>query len=136
MPIFDYKCDACEHNFDVLQRLGADPLTLCPECGSEALKKLVSAPAFHLKGKGWRNSDETPKKPNIRPRFMHTLDSPTPHAEHTHDEPKPALEKRGGIDKVVRDHVHSSGHSQGSDGDKKTTKSHGHSFDKGHSHDH
>ena len=140
MPIFEYRCGDCQHQFDSLQKLGAAPLTDCPECSASALKKLISAPAFHLKGKGWRNSDDSPKKLDIRPRFAHTLDSATPHAEHTHDEPKPAVEKRGGLDKVVRDHVHSSdhshSHSHGSHGDKKPAKSHGHSHDKGHSHDH
>jgi putative FmdB family regulatory protein len=141
MPIFEYRCGECQHQFDSLQKLGAAPLTDCPECNASALKKLISAPAFHLKGKGWRNSDDSPKKPDIRPRFAHTLDSATPHAEHTHDAPKPAVEKRGGIDKVVRDHVHSSDHSHSHSHDhgkshssEKSAKSHSH--DKGHSHDH
>ncbi len=85
MPIFAYRCDECGHALDILQKLGAEPLADCPECGQPTLTKLLSAPAFHLKGKGWRNSDDTPKKPNVRPKATHTFDSPTPHAEHSHD---------------------------------------------------
>lgn len=82
MPIFAYRCAACGHQFDELQKLGAAALTDCPECGEPALKKLLSAPKFHLKGGGWRHSEEP--KPKKRPKYMHTFDSPVPHAEH-HD---------------------------------------------------
>ena len=117
MPIFDYSCEACGHTFDILQKLGADPLVECPECGQPKLKKLLSAPAFHLKGKGWRNSDDAPKKPDVRPKFAHTLDSAVPHAEHTHDGPAKSPGK-------AHDHKH--GHSHG----------HSHGDSHGHSHDH
>ena len=148
MPIFDYRCEQCGHTFDTLQKLGADPLTECPECHVDALKKLVSAPAFHLKGKGWRNSDDTPKKPDVRPRFAHTLDSPVPHAEHTDHDHAPASksgdDKSKGMDKIVRDHVHSNDHAHGhghshshdNKSDHGHSHSHSHSHGKGHSHDH
>jgi putative FmdB family regulatory protein len=124
MPIFEYRCDACGHQFDVLQKLGADPLTVCPECDTAALKKLLSAPAFHLKGKGWRNSDDAPKKPDVRPKFAHTLDSPIPHAEHT-DNPAPA-KPDDHAHSHDKSHGHSHSHGHG----------HSHSHGKGHSHDH
>ena len=157
MPIFDYSCQACGHSFDILQKLGADPLTECPECGQPELKKLLSAPAFHLKGKGWRNSDDTPKKPFIRPKFAHTLDSPVAHAEHKHDGASAAGEQShdkghshgqdeqaGGVGKIVREHVHGHSHSHahdhGSDKPKKDSgkksAGHGHSHSHGHKHDH
>jgi putative FmdB family regulatory protein len=125
MPIFDYSCEACGHNFDVLQKLGADPLKECPECGKHELKKCVSAPAFHLKGKGWRNSDDTPKKPDVRPRFGHTLDSPVAHAEHSHDGPA----KSDG-------HSHGGGDAHGKEHGKEHDKGHSHSPDHSHGHSH
>ena len=82
MPIFEYECTECGYYFDELQKLGAEPLVECPDCGEDALKKLLSAPAFQLKGSGWRNSEEP--QPKKKPKYMHTFDSPTPHAEH-HD---------------------------------------------------
>jgi putative FmdB family regulatory protein len=131
MPIFDYSCQACGHSFDILQKLGAEPLTECPECKEQQLKKLLSAPAFHLKGKGWKNSDDAPKKPDVRPKFTHTLDSPVPHAEHTHDHghshshDHKKEESGGGIGAIARKTV-----------EAKTPKTHSHSHNKGHSHDH
>jgi len=146
MPIFDYRCDACGHTFDVLQKLGDDPLTDCTKCGQPQLKKLLSAPAFHLKGKGWRNSDDAPKKLNVRPKFAHTLDSAQPHAEHTHSgaeksahqhdhshDDKKSPDHGGGVGKIVRDHVNSPDHGHSHSPTKSHDHSHGH--DKGHKHD-
>jgi len=127
MPIYDYSCEACGHTFDVLQKLGAEALLDCPACGQPQLKKLMSAPAFHLKGKGWRNSDDTPKKPDTRPKFTHTFDSPVPHAEH---DDSPASAKSG---HSHGDHGHShAGHKHA----KAAEKKHSHSHDHGHSHGH
>ena len=57
MPIYEYQCQACEHVFDVLQKMSDDLLTYCPECGEPKLRKLVSAPNFRLKGGGWYETD-------------------------------------------------------------------------------
>ena len=65
MPIFDYECRNCGHVFDVLQKMSDDPLSECPECGQPDLRKLLSAPNFHLKGSGWYATDFKPdKKPS------------------------------------------------------------------------
>jgi putative FmdB family regulatory protein len=66
MPIYEYQCAACGHIFDSLQKVSEAPLTKCPDCGEEALKKLVSAPAFRLKGSGWYETDfKTGDKKNL-----------------------------------------------------------------------
>ena len=57
MPIYEYKCQSCGHYFEVLQRISEEPLTACPECKKNTLKKLVSAPNFRLKGQGWYETD-------------------------------------------------------------------------------
>ena len=52
--------------FETLQRLSEEPLKECPECGKPALKKLVSATAFRLKGGGWYETDfKTGGKKNV-----------------------------------------------------------------------
>ena len=56
MPLYEYQCDACGHRFEVIQKFSDQPLDTCPKCGG-ALRKLQSAPAFHLKGSGWYASD-------------------------------------------------------------------------------
>lgn len=53
MPLYDYKCDACGHQFETMQSMNDDPLTRCPECDDNTLKKMVSAPSFAFKGSGW-----------------------------------------------------------------------------------
>ena len=57
MPIYEYRCGACETKHEALQKLSDTPLTLCPECGKESLIKLVSAAGFQLKGSGWYATD-------------------------------------------------------------------------------
>ena len=57
MPIYEYQCGECDHVFDALQKMSDDPLTDCPDCGQPELRKLVSAPNFRLKGKGWYETD-------------------------------------------------------------------------------
>jgi putative FmdB family regulatory protein len=57
MPIYEYHCKDCDHVFDVLQKMSDDLLTYCPECGKPELRKLISAPNFRLKGKGWYETD-------------------------------------------------------------------------------
>jgi putative FmdB family regulatory protein len=57
MPIYEYRCGSCGHQQEFIQKVGADPLTDCPACEEPALRKLVSAAAFHLKGSGWYQTD-------------------------------------------------------------------------------
>ena len=57
MPIYEYKCYACGHTFEILQKISDAPCTECPDCGKPALKKLISATAFRLKGGGWYETD-------------------------------------------------------------------------------
>ncbi len=66
MPIYEYECGECGHVFETLQRISDAPLSECPACHKPALKKLVSAAAFRLKGGGWYETDfKTGNKKNI-----------------------------------------------------------------------
>ena len=53
MPIYAYRCSACGHAKDALQKMSDAPLTTCPACGAEAFSKQVTAAGFQLKGSGW-----------------------------------------------------------------------------------
>ncbi len=64
MPIYAYACKECDHTLDALQKVADAPLTDCPECGEPALKRLITAPRFRLKGDGWYETDF--KKDNQR----------------------------------------------------------------------
>jgi len=57
MPIYEYQCQSCGHRLEKLQRLSDAPLTDCPDCHAAALRRLVSAAAFRLKGSGWYETD-------------------------------------------------------------------------------
>jgi putative FmdB family regulatory protein len=68
MPIYEYRCESCGHTLDALQKLAEAPLKDCPECEQPALKRLMSAPAFRLKGGGWYETDfksDKEKKRNL-----------------------------------------------------------------------
>ena len=57
MPIYEYQCQQCGHQCELLQKISDEPATTCPECQKESLKKLVSAAGFQLKGTGWYVTD-------------------------------------------------------------------------------
>jgi len=57
MPIYEYRCNACGHELEKIQRMSDEPLTDCPDCGADELRRLVSAPGFRLKGGGWYETD-------------------------------------------------------------------------------
>ena len=53
MPIYEYACEKCQHEFEVEQRITDDPVKSCPECRSRKVKRLISKTFFVLKGGGW-----------------------------------------------------------------------------------
>jgi len=57
VPIYAYKCSACGHAQDVLQKMSDPVLTDCPECGQSTYAKQVTAAGFQLKGSGWYVTD-------------------------------------------------------------------------------
>jgi putative FmdB family regulatory protein len=68
MPFYEYECSACKFYVEVLQKISDAPLKKCPSCKKSALKKLVSAPVFRLKGSGWYETDfksDQDKKRNL-----------------------------------------------------------------------
>jgi putative FmdB family regulatory protein len=53
MPIYEYRCNACSKTFEKMQKFSDPPLTVC-ECGEKGqVERVLSPPAFHLKGGGW-----------------------------------------------------------------------------------
>jgi putative FmdB family regulatory protein len=57
MPIYEYQCQACNKQLEVLRKISDAPLVECPDCGEDTLRKKVSAAAFRLKGGGWYETD-------------------------------------------------------------------------------
>ena len=57
MPIYEYECKDCGHEWDEMQKITADPLTDCPECKARSARRLISRTSFVLKGSGWYVTD-------------------------------------------------------------------------------
>jgi putative FmdB family regulatory protein len=56
MPLYEYQCKKCGSVFEVMQKFSDEPLKKHANCGGK-VEKLMSAPAFHLKGTGWYVTD-------------------------------------------------------------------------------
>ena len=52
MPIYEYACRACKHEFEALVRASDTPQ--CASCGSKDLQKKLSTPATEKYGPGER----------------------------------------------------------------------------------
>ena len=58
MPTYDYRCDACRHEFDAFQSITESPLKKCPKCGKNKLRRLIGAGAgIIFKGSGFYETD-------------------------------------------------------------------------------
>lgn len=53
MPTYDYGCDACGNEWELEQRISADPIKKCPKCGKMKARRMISGGNFILKGGGW-----------------------------------------------------------------------------------
>lgn len=56
MPLYEYRCKQCGHQFEKIQSFSAPEEKACPVCKGE-VEKLISAPAFQFKGSGWYVTD-------------------------------------------------------------------------------
>jgi putative FmdB family regulatory protein len=57
MPLYEYRCESCQHQFEVIQKFSDAPIAVCPGCGAGPVVKLLSSPAFQFKGSGWYITD-------------------------------------------------------------------------------
>ena len=56
MPIYEYRCLDCGHQFELMQKFSDPPVETCTSCAG-TVQKLISRSAFHLKGSGWYVTD-------------------------------------------------------------------------------
>ena len=92
MPIYEYECEKCGKQSEVLQKFSDAPMHTCPECGG-TMHKMISQTSFVLKGTGWYVTDyaraqntqqkEKSKKPAPAP------DTKTNTKANSHNKPKP-----------------------------------------------
>jgi putative FmdB family regulatory protein len=63
MPLYEYRCNDCKKDFEVLQKITAEPLQNCLYCGG-SVEKLISSTSFQFKGSGWYVTDYKNKESN------------------------------------------------------------------------
>lgn len=56
MPIYEYECEACDHRFEVIQKISDKPIKKCVLCQGK-VHKVLSAPGLLFKGSGWYVTD-------------------------------------------------------------------------------
>jgi putative FmdB family regulatory protein len=106
MPVYEYQCTACGHEFEREQRISEDPIKKCPKCGKAKAKRLISRTSFVLKGGGWYGDlygsvkPGSEKKDDAAPSGSATPsgDGASPAAEsktETKSEPKPGKKGKG-----------------------------------------
>src|ERR1044071_3229683 len=94
MPIYEYRCEACGHQEEHLQKVSEKPLAKCPACGKKTYKKMLSAAGFQLKGSGWYATDfkTTGKKPAEKKADLKS-DSKSESKTESKTDAKPATKK-------------------------------------------
>lgn len=115
MPIYEYLCDKCQHEFEREQRITAEPIKTCPKCKSRRVKKLISQTSFVLKGGGWYNDLYSSTKKDDK--SVSSDSTPTASA----DAAKPKADS--GADKTPAKSESASGKSGKSSSKKKSSKS-------------
>jgi putative FmdB family regulatory protein len=66
MPTYQYLCRDCDHEFEAVQSMRDEPLTVCPSCAG-TLRKVFAPPAISFKGSGFYATDHGKKKPAATP---------------------------------------------------------------------
>jgi putative FmdB family regulatory protein len=94
MPIYEYECKACGHEFELVQKISEPAVKKCPECGKNKVNKLISLTSFQLKGEGWYETDFKNPKPKK------TTDSGSGDKKPKAKETKSADKSTSGTDKT------------------------------------
>ena len=89
MPLYEYRCSKCGKTFETLQKFSDAPLTVHEDCGGP-VERLLSAPAFHLKGSGWYATDYAKGSSSSKSesKSSETKSESTPAASETKSETK------------------------------------------------
>jgi putative FmdB family regulatory protein len=82
MPIYEYLCEKCSHEFEREQRITEDPVKTCPKCRARKVRRLISRTGFVLKGSGWYSDLYSSAKPaDAKPEGGESKDAAAPAAE-------------------------------------------------------
>jgi putative FmdB family regulatory protein len=56
LPIYEYRCEACGHTFELFQKFADKPVEACELCGAR-VNKVLHPVAIHFKGSGFYTTD-------------------------------------------------------------------------------
>lgn len=62
MPIYEYRCQKCQYQFEEIQKMSDPPVAVCPKCNGQ-VERLISQTSFALKGQGWYKDGYSSVKP-------------------------------------------------------------------------
>ena len=102
MPIYEYVCEECQRDLEIIQKISDPPVTECPSCHQPAMKKKASVSAFHLKGGGWykdgygsdkKDLKDSPAKGADQPAVKKDSTESASKTETTSGETKPSKPK-------------------------------------------
>jgi putative FmdB family regulatory protein len=61
MPLYEYRCEACQRRFEVIRKFSDSELDVCKLCGKGPVHRQLSSPAIQFKGSGWYITDYSQK---------------------------------------------------------------------------
>ena len=89
MPTYEYSCPDCGHKFELFQSITAPPVTACPQCGRNNVKRLISSGGGLLfKGSGFYLTDYKKTSTGV-PGSGSSTTPPTPSSPSAPDTPTP-----------------------------------------------
>jgi putative FmdB family regulatory protein len=59
LPSYHYRCKNCGYDFSQYQSFDDDPITVCPQCHQEQVRKVFSAVPIEFKGHGFYRTDRS-----------------------------------------------------------------------------
>ena len=62
MPLYEYGCKDCGHEFELMQKMSDPAPSNCAKCDGSNIEKLMSSGSFHLKGGGWYSDGYSKEK--------------------------------------------------------------------------
>ena len=95
MPIYVYRCEACQALTEALQKIGDAPLVECSHCKAMSLKKILSPVGIVFKGSGFHKNDYSGKSKSTTPATTSTSGIPAGRSRQT-AAPTRATDSRAG----------------------------------------